>query len=267
MAGEDHRHIRLCVRDCDGNGSITGEAGMSGVTVTLKSTNGVVLGTKSTDATGAYMFAALNPGIYVVVVTPPANYLESADPDGVKDNLTSVSLTTCMNKTGVNFGYAGTVPLVSITQTGPSIAKPGDTITFTFAVTNKGNTCFYGMEVQDTLLGGQIYNQSVSPGQGVVFSKTYVVKSTDPSTLVSAATAIGHAPAVSAATASSSVSVMVLSVPGGLVATAGNKTVSLAWNGVANATPYNVKRSTSPADRSLSFSRVWLLSPSTIRMS
>lgn len=234
-------------RDCDASGNTAGDAGLRGVTVTLYNTAGATIATTMTDATGAYCFGNLSAGFYFVVVTPPANYQQTADPDNYKDNLTLIILPGCQSRSGVNFGYTGTAPSVSITQTGPAAAKVGDTVTLTFAVTNTGNTCFYGgLEVQNALLGGQIFYQSpVSPGQGFVFSKTYVVKATDPANLVSTAIAIGHPPVGSAVSALATWTVRIANAPTGLAATPGNATVSLTWNSVSGASSYTVKRATS----------------------
>jgi hypothetical protein len=95
------------------------------------------------------------------------------------------------------------------------------------------------------MFGGQIFYQTpVTPGQGFVITTNYVVKSTDPVNLVNTASAIGHPPIGNAVTNKSTWTVKILLAPTGLTATPGNATVSLAWNAVAGATSYNVKRST-----------------------
>ncbi len=185
------------LRDCDANGSLTGESGFGGWTVTLKNgTTGAVLATKTTDSSGNYCFTNLAAGSYCVVVTTMANYGQTVDPDATLDSQTCFALTAGQNQTGVNFGYTGTAPSVNIVMTGPATAKCGDTITYTICVTNTGNTCVYGgLEVQDPLLGGQIFHQTpVAPGQGFCFTRTYVVKTNDAGTLVNTATVIGHPP-------------------------------------------------------------------------
>jgi uncharacterized repeat protein (TIGR01451 family) len=233
------------LRDCDANGNLNGATGLQGVLVTLK-TNGVVAAATATDANGAYCFANLPAAAYVVAVTPPANYLETVDPDSVKDNQTVVNLAACQGKTGVNFGYAGTAPGLSFSQTGPAAARAGDTITYTFAVTNTGNACFYGgLQIQDPMLGGLIfYRTPVSPGQGFVIQTNYLVKATAPATLVNTATAIGTPPTGNAVSAQAAWTVSILSAPAGLAATPGNASVSLKWSPATGATSYNVKRAT-----------------------
>ena len=203
------------LRDCDSNASLTGEAGLGGWTVTLKDSAGATLVTKVTDASGNYCFTNIAAGNYCVVVTPMANYGQTVDPDATLDSKTCFALAAAQNKTGVNFGYTGQAPSVSIVMTGPATAKCGDTITYSICVTNTGNTCVYGgLEVQDPLLGGQIFHQTpVAPGQGFCFTRTYVVKTNDVGTLVNTATAIGHPPGLAAVTKSVSVSTTVTCTP------------------------------------------------------
>jgi uncharacterized repeat protein (TIGR01451 family) len=116
-----------------------------------------------------------------------------------------VTLTNCVSKTGVSFGYTGAAPSVYFKKTGPTNALSGQTITYTFAVTNTGNTCFYGgLTVNDPMLGGQIFYQTpVSPGQGFLITTNYLVKTSDPTNLVNTATATGHPPTGSAVSATS----------------------------------------------------------------
>jgi uncharacterized repeat protein (TIGR01451 family) len=113
------------------------------------------------------------------------------------DNEQAVCLATCEGKNNVNFGFTGTAPAISLTQTAnKTTANCGDTITYTFVVTDTGNTCFYGgITVCDSLLGGTIFSQTpVSPGQSFTFTKQYVVTSSCQNPLVSTATATGHVP-------------------------------------------------------------------------
>jgi uncharacterized repeat protein (TIGR01451 family) len=231
--------------DCNADGNLSGATGLQGVLVTLK-TNGVIAAATATDANGAYAFANLRAAAYVVAVTPPANYQQTVDPDSTKDNQTVVNITSCQGKTGVNFGYAGTAPSLSFAQTGPVAARPGDTITYTFAVTNTGNTCFYGgLQVQDPMLGGLIFYRSpVSPGQGFVFQTNYLVKASDPAALVNTATAIGIPPNGNSVSIQAVWTVSILTAPAGLTATASNASVALKWSAATGATSYNVKRST-----------------------
>jgi len=204
------------LRDCDANSNLTGESGLSGWTVTLKNaTTLAVIATKTTDASGNYCFTNLVADSYCVVVTPMANYGQTVDPDATLDSKTCFALAAGQNKTGVNFGYTGTAPSVNIVMTGPATARCGDTITYSICVTNTGNTCVYGgLEVQDPLLGGQIFHQTpVAPGQGFCFTRTYVIPASYTGTLVNTATAIGHPPGHAAVTKSVSVSTTVTCTP------------------------------------------------------
>jgi len=210
------------LRDCDADGILTGESGLAGWTVKLKNSSGTVVGSAITDVNGGYCFNSRAAGTYTVVVTPAANYTLTA-PAGCNHQQT-VNLTSCQNLTGVNFGYTGTAASVNLVMTGPASANCGDTITYTFYVTNTGNTCVYGgLRVDDPLLGGQVFHQTpVAPGQGFVFTKTYVVKSSDPNPLVNTATAIGDPPgSLANVTKTASVSTAVACNQGGCTLTIG----------------------------------------------
>ena len=239
------------LRDCDNNASLTGEAGLGGWTVTLKDSAGATVATKVTDSYGNYCFTNVAAGSYCVVVTPMASYAQTVDPDTTLDSKTCFALAAGQNKTGVNFGYTGTAPSVNIVMTGPATAKCGDTITYSICVTNTGNTCVYGgLEVQDPLLGGQVFHQTpVAPGQGFCFTKTYVIPASYSGTLVNTATAIGHPPGLAAVTKVVSVSTTVTcdSTPCPptpcLSVKPGCNLVNLSWYKCDGATSYNLKRS------------------------
>jgi uncharacterized repeat protein (TIGR01451 family) len=89
-------------------------------------------------------------------------------------------------------------------KTGPCDAQCRGTITYTFAVTNTGNTC-ETLSVVDPLLGGTIFTQtSVAPGQGFLFTSNYVI-GTNICVLTNTASAIGTAPNGKSATNTSTV--------------------------------------------------------------
>jgi hypothetical protein len=240
----------IVMRDCNDDGSLNGEIGLSGFTVQLKNSAGSLVDSVTTGSSGAYSFADLLPDTYTVIVVPPANYDLSVDPDSTFNGRTTVNLTSCQNVTGLKFGYHGTAPSVSLVKTGPTSAMCGSTITFRYEVKNTGNTCLYGgMSVSDPLFGGQIWHKTpVTPGETYVFEKTYVVKATDPNPLVSTATAYGHPPGnLPVVSKSSTWSVQLLGcAPGCPTVIAGNTSCTIQWPSCAGATSYKIKRSTSP---------------------
>ncbi|WP_198320983.1 SdrD B-like domain-containing protein [Azohydromonas aeria] len=79
--------------DANGNGvQDSGEAGVSGVKVTLVGATGAALQTATTDASGNYLFTALTPGTYSVrfdLSTLPAGYVATARDAGGNDALDS----------------------------------------------------------------------------------------------------------------------------------------------------------------------------------
>jgi len=112
------------------------------------------------------------------------------------DSQTTVVLSNCQNLSGVNFGYTGTAPALSLTVSGPATALCGQTVAFTLAVTNTGNATFSGgLQVSDSLFGGKIFSAAnLTPGQGFVITTNYVIQPTDPASLASVITAIGCPP-------------------------------------------------------------------------
>ncbi len=237
------------VRDCDANGSLNGEQGLGGFTVQLKTSTGSLVTTVVTSANGSYSFENVAMGSYVVAVVPPANYALTKDPDSTFDGKTSITLSGCLNQTGVNFGYTGTAPAVNLVMSGPSTAKSGDTIVYTFTASNTGNTCLYGgMRVVSPLLGGEIWHLTpVAPGESFTFTRTYLVKATDSSPLVNTATVYGDPPGnlpnVSKTVSWSVTLTQPSAAPTGLSGTPGNGECLLSWDACAGSTSYNLKRS------------------------
>ena len=94
--------------DLNGDGvQDAGEAGISGLTVTLLDAGGNPVGTDTTDANGNYGFANLPAGDYTVVVTPPAGFDQTFDLDGTLDDQHALTLGAGDTRTDVDFGYRG----------------------------------------------------------------------------------------------------------------------------------------------------------------
>jgi uncharacterized repeat protein (TIGR01451 family) len=170
------------------------ENGLPGVTVTLENSSGVTLGTTVTDTNGNFTFANPGAGTYTVVVTPPAGYAVSYPNCGTANQATITINSQCQSITNLLFAYAGTQTSLTFVKTGPTNATCGNVITYNFAVTNTGNSCVQ-LTVMDPILGGQIFCQnSVAPGQGYTFTKTYTVASGDLGKLTNSAWAIANPP-------------------------------------------------------------------------
>ena len=81
------------------------EPGLAGVTVTLQNGTGGVIATTTTNPDGSYMFDALPPGDYVVIVTQPGGTTQTEDPDATVDNQTPITLGVGQSSVGNDFGY------------------------------------------------------------------------------------------------------------------------------------------------------------------
>jgi serine-aspartate repeat-containing protein C/D/E len=91
--------------DANGNGvRDTGELGMSGVSIQLKTPSGQTLLT-TTDASGAFSFTGLAAGVYVLSEVVPAGFTQTAPP---APGTISVTLTAGQNATGYLFGNQAT---------------------------------------------------------------------------------------------------------------------------------------------------------------
>ncbi|WP_174246123.1 SdrD B-like domain-containing protein, partial [Pseudaquabacterium pictum] len=156
-----------------------GETGIPGVTVKLTGTDDLgnpVSLTTTTDATGKYSFDTLRPGTYTVTETQPAGYLDGKDTLGStggtlgNDVLSAITLPAGVDSINNNFGEIVQRPGIDIEKTtsgssnsnttaadydnedtangaGVPILTVGSDVTWTYKVTNTGNTSFTKADV------------------------------------------------------------------------------------------------------------------------
>jgi uncharacterized repeat protein (TIGR01451 family) len=102
-------------------------------------------------------------------------------------------------------------PCLNITKDGPATSKAGDTITYTFVITNcSPDTTLDRQSVTDTVLGDitASFPSTLGVSEVVTVTKTYIVKTSDPDPLVNTVTAVYTVPVLGnpvTATASHSV--------------------------------------------------------------
>jgi hypothetical protein len=141
--------------DVNGDGvQDLGEAGITGVTLTLYDAGNAVLGTTNTGANGIYGFANLLAGSYKVCVTAgtPSGYTQTYDLNGALDNCATV--TVGPSRTDVDFGY--TPPRYSIGDrvwedtNGNAIQDSGET------GLNSVTVSLYSTDGSHTLLGTKV---------------------------------------------------------------------------------------------------------------
>jgi fimbrial isopeptide formation D2 family protein/uncharacterized repeat protein (TIGR01451 family) len=122
--------------DRNGNGTQdAGEPGLANVTVTLQlDVNGDgtpdYTESQTTNGSGNYLFVDLIPGAYTVIVTPPLNMTQTADPDATLNNRSQVALAAGVNNLTQDFGYQGTGTigdLIYRDQNGSGTLDAGDT--------------------------------------------------------------------------------------------------------------------------------------------
>ena len=164
--------------DANVNGTLQGgEAGLDGVTLTLKDGDGNVLTTAAGATDGAYSFAGLAPGIYTVEVGSPGIDWQASSPGAL-----SVTVAAGQNTPDNNFGFwmpasiAGTAytdldtnstydqgtdtPLAGVTVTLTGTDVNGNTVSRTAVSAGDGSYTFPGLVPGD-------YSVSVgSPQQG-----------------------------------------------------------------------------------------------------
>ncbi len=183
--------------DVDGDGDLnTGDTGIAESVVTITPPPGVAIGALAAGeplviitTDGTYSVDGLLPGSYTVTVTTlPVDYQQLEDPDLVVDNTTVVTVPAGGSVTGIDFGYVQ--PSLDIEKStngedadlplGPFVVS-GDTVTWTYVVTNTGVVDVTGVTVTDvpspgviTLVDDGDGDLVLAPGETWVFEATGV---------------------------------------------------------------------------------------------
>ena len=176
--------------DLDGNGvQDAGEPGLPGVIVTLKNHTGAVVMTTMTDENGNYLFADVNPGDYTVTFAPTQTWWkvteqnvgndDAADSDideeGVTETFTLVSLVDDLTR-DAGFVFDDSAASIAIVKTASELAiGKGDTVTYTYVVTNTGSTYFKDVTVTDDRLGAIGTIDLLAPGAAQTLTATAVL--------------------------------------------------------------------------------------------
>ena len=133
-----------------------GEAGIGGVTVSLKDAGGTVIATTTTDANGDYAFTNLPPGYYEIIETNPPGYDSQSDADGGDpDSITKLSADSFFLAGGQDavdrdFEDGITSYTLSKALVPPNGAvRPGERIKFTISIENTGDTWISFLPLQD----------------------------------------------------------------------------------------------------------------------
>jgi uncharacterized repeat protein (TIGR01451 family) len=106
-----------------------GESAIPGVVVALLNSDGNLVATVVTDATGSYSVGGLTPATYTLVVDPstlPAGVsVQSADPDGVNDHRHVLTLAAGENVAELDFAFAAAPAAPATTTTSAPAASTG----------------------------------------------------------------------------------------------------------------------------------------------
>ena len=176
--------------DSNDNGVLdSGEAGISGVSLTLSGTNdlGVAVSqTASTGSGGTYSFQNLRPGTYSITETPPTGYLSGMDKDmvgslgGTAGSSQVTSIAVGQNQAGTAYNYGELLPS---SLAGTVYLDSNDN-----GVLDNGETGISGVSL--TLTGtndlGVAVSQTASTGSGGTYSfqnlrpGTYSIAETPP---------------------------------------------------------------------------------------
>ncbi|MEW6196070.1 MAG: SdrD B-like domain-containing protein [Bacteroidota bacterium] len=194
----------------------TDEPGLANVVVELLDAQGNLLQTTTTDTNGYYFFDNLPNGTYKVRVAA-SNFTGSGvlagsqsekwfltfkdkgsddakDSDG-DNNKTATVTVNCNDDLTIDFGFFKVC--VSMIKTGPATVNVGETITYTFTVSNCGDVLLSGgANVYDPMLkpsgDHKIKYLQLYPGQSATFTYDYETTPNDCGELINEAWVIGH---------------------------------------------------------------------------
>ena len=186
--------------DLDGDGEQdAGEPGLPGVVVTLKDATGAVVATTTTDANGNYLFTDVNPGDYTVTFAPAESWwtptakdatADTADSDinaaGVTETFILVSLVDDLTR-DAGYVFKTSAASIAIVKTaGESAIGKGESVTYTYVVSNTGSTYLKDVAVTDDKLGAIGTVALLAPGASQTLTATAIL--TEDTTNVGTAT-------------------------------------------------------------------------------
>jgi len=140
------------------------EVGIAGVVLTLTDDTGAVVGTTTTNASGAYLFPGLPGGTYTVTVDPstlPAGYTQTFDALAPLDDASTTTLPAGADDLDQDFGYVPPASIEIEKDTNGSQAdtaaeavtiQVGQPITWTYIVENTGLVTLTNVTVTDNVI-------------------------------------------------------------------------------------------------------------------
>ncbi|MDQ0031067.1 DUF7507 domain-containing protein [Arthrobacter bambusae] len=196
------------------NGLIdNGEPDLSGTTVQLLDSSGTVIGTTTTNSSGAYSFPNLRAGIYSVHVVQPAGFTTTQPNQGTNPAVNShihygtnttapITLTIGQNDTTENAGFVKDQPAIAIEKdlngthandpNNPLLVPTGSTLNVSFKVTNTGNLALSPVSVtDDTVTNFSCPATSLAAGASMTCTGTTPAPGTPGGTHKNTATATG----------------------------------------------------------------------------
>lgn len=175
--------------DLNGDGvKQVGEPGLSGWTISLYrivNSNEVLYASAITDVNGAYSFADVIPGTYVVHETQQSGWYNTVAPAG------SFTVSNGSHVSGKDFGNLHVSSAITVTKTGPAMAHVGDVVNYTIVVTNDGNYALTNVMVDDSRLGLHVTIPVLAAHGSVTYNLPYTVQANDPDPLPNTVTAVG----------------------------------------------------------------------------
>jgi len=158
--------------DSDGDGDVNdADAGIERVTVRLFTdpnadgdpADGVALSTNLTSSTGAFSFAGLTAGNYVVVETDRAGYRSTFDTGGANDNMISVILSGVSTTNNI---FLDTYEYVN-KRVDKTAANVNETLSYTLTPFYAGNGSTINMQISDAIPTGTTYVVGSANGPGI----------------------------------------------------------------------------------------------------